>query len=352
MMYIDEMIALNKMTRSKGIPFSGMVELTPRCNLHCGFCYVCDRNKPYAEPPEKSSEEWLDLIAQAAEMGLLMLSFTGGDPFMREDFEEIYCKAYDMGLRLGIFTNAILIGKKQRDWLKKRMPDMISISLYGASEKAYRTVCGGNSNFRRLKDSLDGLREDGLPYELKALAMLPLAGDYEAMGRLVAEYRCESKFGAFLSPGRDDPERYMIDWRVPPDRIPGLFCDFYKAQKPLTIPVKESTGKPVRGRFFCVAGKNSFCVTWDGRMLGCPTLYCFATRPFEDGFACAWDNLKAMIGNAEPCLECEDCAESGDCSACPAIRLKETGSVASCNLYLHEMARCMSVTNQLMEVLV
>jgi pyrroloquinoline quinone biosynthesis protein E len=62
--------------------------------------------------PEKSADEWIAMIRQAADQGLLKCTFTGGDPFMREDFEEIYCKAYDMGLRISIFTNGILIGKK------------------------------------------------------------------------------------------------------------------------------------------------------------------------------------------------------------------------------------------------
>lgn len=346
-MYEDEMSALHFRTRSMGIPFSGMVELTPRCNLHCGFCYVCDRGKHLDVSGEKSAEEWLDLISQAVDLGLLKLAFTGGDPFMREDFEEIYCKAYDMGLRLSVLTNAILIGKKQRNWLKKRKPDVISVSLYGASEESYRTVSGGYGNFKRLKDSLDGLQEDGLSFELKALAMRPLIGEYEAMGCLVADYQCQGKFDPYMCSGRDDPERYLAEWRVPPIQILKLFRDFHKSLLTSAPPVKKSKEKPNSGHFYCGAGKNCFFVTWDGRMLGCPSLYCFASRPFEVGFASAWADLKTLICNTEPCLECQNCEERDICSACPVNRLVETGSVTSCSLFLHEMARCLSAKDQL-----
>jgi MoaA/NifB/PqqE/SkfB family radical SAM enzyme len=336
-MYINDMRALVQMAVEKEIPISGMFELTARCNLHCGFCYVCDREKQMKSPPEKTSGEWISMIRQAAEQGLLKCTFTGGDPFMREDFEEIYCKAYDMGLRINIFTNGILIGKKQRAYLSRRVPDLISISLYGASEATYQAVCGGKDNFRRTMESLDGLHTAGLAFELKVLAMHPLLNEYEAMGRIAAKYHCPGRFEAYIGPGRDDPERHSRDWRVPPARIKELLRSFNMQLPSFSQKQEAKRASNHGGVFHCKAGKSSFIITYDGRMLGCPSLTCFEAFPFRDGFVSAWSKLKDLIKNAEPCGDCANCEELDRCSFCPADRLCETGSITTCSPYLREM---------------
>ncbi len=341
-MYRNDMRSLIRMAREKEIPISGLFELTARCNLHCQFCYVCDRDNQTECPPEKTTDEWLSMIQQAVDMGMLKCTFTGGDPFMREDFEEIYCKAYDMGLRLGIFTNGILIGKKQRDYLSKRLPDIISISLYGASDETYQKICGGERNFHRTTNSLDGLRAAGIPFELKVLAMRPLMNEYEAMGRIAAMYNCPGKFDSYMCPGRDDPQRELRDLRLPPAQILELFQLFNKQLSSSTITEPEKR-KGNDGRvFFCGAGKSSFMITYDGRMLGCPSLTCFDSYPFRDGFASAWRALKEMISTAESCPECADCQERDRCFICPANRLCETGTITACSQYLRERVSSMA----------
>jgi len=345
-MYNENMMVLVQIAREKEIPLTGMFELTARCNLRCGFCYVCDRDMQRSSPPEKTTDEWLSMIRQVADLGLLKCAFTGGDPFMREDFEEIYCKAYDMGLRIGIFTNGILIGEKQRAYLAKRVPDIISISLYGASEAAYRAVCGGEGNFRRTKESLDGLRAAGLAFELKALAMRPLMDEYEAMGRIAVMYHCPGKFDPYMCPGRDDPERHLRDWRIHPTQIAELLQAFRRSLPPIAQALAEERTVNSGGVFLCGAGKNSFIITYDGRMLGCPSLTCFDTYPFRDGFASAWQTLKNLIKNAEGCGECMDCRERNRCFICPADRLCETGSITTCGPYLRELACSLAAMEQ------
>ena len=336
-MYDKDMSALIWMARGKGIPLSGMFELTARCNLRCGFCYVCDRDKKMINPSEKTTDEWLSMIRQAADLGLFRCVFTGGDPFMREDFEEIYCKAYDMGLRVSIYTNGILIGKKQLAYFEKRVPDLISISLYGASEAAYHAVCGGEGNFRRTMESLDGLRDAGLAFELKVLAMRPLLNEYEAMGRIMTMYHCPGKFDAYMCPGRDDRERHLRDWRITPAQVAELFRSFKKMLPANSLkPEEDGTANP-DGVFHCGAGKDSFIITYDGRMLGCPSLTCFDAYPFRDGFASAWRTLKDLIKNAERCRECSSCQMQDECFICGADRMCETGSITSCSPYLKEL---------------
>ncbi len=346
-MYSLSLDELGKRARDKGIPFSGMFELTAKCNLRCRFCYVSDRGEIPENSPEKPTEEWMDIIRQAADAGMLRCAFTGGEPFMRDDFEEIYCRAYDLGLRISILTNGILIGDRQRTYLSKRIPDLISISLYGASAKTYQTVCGDGNNYRRVMTSLEGLHRAGLAFEIKVLAMHPLIGEYEALGRIAAGYQCPGKIDAYMGPGRDDPDRLMQEWRLSPSRIKEVIHSF-KGSLPYEddIPEKEhdsdGVGSNNNGTFLCGAGKDGFIITYDGRMLGCPALACFSTYPFLDGFNKAWSSLKQMIHHSEACEECLTCRECERCFICPADRLSETGSITCCSPYLAEMVHSLA----------
>ena len=335
----------------QGIPLDGMFELTGRCNLRCKFCYVCDRSAYEKAMAEKTTGEWLDMIRHAADAGMLMCTFSGGEPFLREDFEEIYCKTYDMGLRISIFTNAILIGERQRNYLRKRMPRNISVSLYGASENSYAEICDSDGSFHRAMESLDALCVQGFPTEIKALALKPLLDEYEAIGRIAAQRHCPAKIDVYLGPGRDDAGRLIRKWRVPAGQISGLINSFEKGYRSAhgwnarkrSLPLGPQESIPA---IPCLAGKSTFMITHDGRMIGCPTLICFESFPFDVGFESAWTQLRDMVKHAQACEECTWCPDFGTCYLCPANRMKETGSIARCNPYLRELAHALSQCTQ------
>ena len=81
-----------------------LAELTYRCPLHCPFCYnPVDYAKHRAE---LSTREWCDVMRQARQLGAAQLGFSGGEPLLREDLEELVGE----GRRLGFYTNLITSG--------------------------------------------------------------------------------------------------------------------------------------------------------------------------------------------------------------------------------------------------
>ena len=81
-----------------------LAELTYRCPLHCPFCfnpvdYANDRT-------ELTTEQWFDVMRQARELGAAQLGFSGGEPLLRDDLEDLVGE----GRRLGFYTNLITSG--------------------------------------------------------------------------------------------------------------------------------------------------------------------------------------------------------------------------------------------------
>lgn len=81
-----------------------LAELTYRCPLHCPFCY---NPVDYAnDRTELSTEQWFDVMRQARRLGAVQLGFSGGEPLLRDDLEELVGE----GRRLGFYTNLITSG--------------------------------------------------------------------------------------------------------------------------------------------------------------------------------------------------------------------------------------------------
>jgi len=81
-----------------------LAELTYRCPLHCPFCY---NPVGYAnDRTELTTEQWFDVMRQARQLGAAQLGFSGGEPLLRDDLEELVGE----GRRLGFYTNLITSG--------------------------------------------------------------------------------------------------------------------------------------------------------------------------------------------------------------------------------------------------
>ena len=72
----------------KGIraPFAAGIELTAKCNLNCVHCYA----KPDRVHTDMNTNEFKSIIDTLIDKGAIEIYLTGGEIFMRPDFEEIY----------------------------------------------------------------------------------------------------------------------------------------------------------------------------------------------------------------------------------------------------------------------
>ena len=76
------------------------IELTERCDNNCIHCCI---NLPAddlnAKDKELSTSQIKNILEEAVSLGCMTVRFTGGEPLLREDFEELYVFARKIGLR-------------------------------------------------------------------------------------------------------------------------------------------------------------------------------------------------------------------------------------------------------------
>ena len=94
-----------------GIPLAVLAELTHRCPLQCPYCsnpLELDRGGT-----ELTTEEWKKVLTELAEIGVLQIHFSGGEPTARKDLVELVQHASDVGLYSNLITSAVLLTKRK-----------------------------------------------------------------------------------------------------------------------------------------------------------------------------------------------------------------------------------------------
>ena len=81
--------------------------LTFRCQNDCVHCYA---GGPH-ETPELTTAQWKSVIDKLSEIGVFILTFTGGEPTMRDDLPELLLYAQNKGMVTGLISN----GRRLKD---------------------------------------------------------------------------------------------------------------------------------------------------------------------------------------------------------------------------------------------
>jgi selenobiotic family peptide radical SAM maturase len=132
--------------------------ITQACDLHCRHCY--DRDQ-YASLPLAQGIAILDDLADfcATHNVYGQITFTGGNPLLHPDFEELYGNAADRG-----FTTAILGNPAAREKIDRLMAiqplAFYQVSLEGLEQ--HNDYMRGQGHFKRVLDFLDVLRQSGV----------------------------------------------------------------------------------------------------------------------------------------------------------------------------------------------
>lgn len=322
-----------------GLPIGGNFELTSRCNFRCPMCYVHSASDERVERRELTAGQWLDLAKQARDMGMVFALLTGGEPFVRKDFFEIYNGFTDLGLLISINSNGSLISGEIRDKLLENPPFRMNISLYGGSSETYRTMCGQPA-FDQVIDNIHALKASGVDIRLNLSLTAYNRHDMKRIYEIARELNLHVKAASYMYPPvRVNGEQFGVANRMAPEEAATCsvqwdllrmsneeFC--IRAENIVKrCAVENATCAVEMGDGIgCRAGSSSFWLTWDGRMLPCGMMPNPVAYPLDQGFDAAWQQIREDVKRLRKPQKCLSCANRQVCSACAAVSVTETGS--------------------------
>ena len=126
-------------------PLTLIAELTYRCPLRCPYCSnpVEFGDSNYRQ--ELTTEYWLDVIGQAAKLGILQLGFTGGEPLLRQDLEMMVQAAAATGMYTSLITAGTLLTESRAAKLRDCGLDHVQISIQDSFAEKSDYIAGISS---------------------------------------------------------------------------------------------------------------------------------------------------------------------------------------------------------------
>ena len=308
---------------SEGHPFplSAAYELTHRCDLHCPHCYVA----PSQRGDELTTAEALGVLDQMAEMGVLVLAVTGGEPTVRRDFMEILRGALDRRFVVVLKTNAASLGDDE----VRRMADWglfeLNASLYHTDSRQHDRFVGRAGAWEGTVAALRAFRGAGRNVRVSIMAM---GWNLDAV--IALEQMCES-----------EGWRHAVDFRIEPRNDGSLEPARHRADANGLVDLvsrsaflrrrlrPRADGASSAGPMMCGAD-TGLVIQPDGTVIPCVSLAGFRLGNVRDNkLAEIWRDsaerragLRLRWGDQPRCSGCDLLA---DCRRCPATGYIEHG---------------------------
>lgn len=340
------------------VPLSGTFELSPVCNFACKMCYVRKTPAEVRASPRGilTLDDWRRIAREARDAGTLYLLLTGGEPLLWPDFWTLYEELIDMGFLVSINTNGSLIDEAAIARFRKRPPQKINVTLYGARDETYKRLCGVDGVFTKVDGAIRGLLAAHITVKINCSLTPENAGDLDWIVDYARARGTKLTVATYMFPPiRRDPARIGENERFTPqesarylfrylerDRGAEAYHRYLRSVADGCVEppgLDEGCADPTDGKIRCRAGRSSFWITWDGWMTPCGMM----PEPKTDLRAQPFDAVWASVAEQSAALRlsgvCNSCPNVDVCHPCAAIAYAETGKTSGIPTYMCKVSQ-------------
>ena len=278
------------------------VNLTLKCNLACSFCKTC-----YPVRKELTTREIKDIIDQTWLWGVKRFNPIGGEPFVRQDLEEILAYACSKDFYITVTTNGTLITPERAAKIAQIPYNRLHFNFSIDGPNPWHDMGRGAGNFQKCVDGYRNLREAdaraGNPVRKTYINGIINALNLSDMPDFL--FWCRDELGVqgvqllnlFRHGNRIDPD--VADMWIPKDRLNELddFVDlaigFKQHEGDENFTITNSVGdlqnikkyyrdelSPLDGK--CYSGWKELYINADGRAIMCDGKLDFLNGAFGD----------------------------------------------------------------------
>ena len=150
-------------SHKRELPVLSEIAVTYRCQNRCTFCYA-DAPKRGREIPEMNTAEVKVIIDRIFdEAHCPTVSFTGGEPTLREDLPELIAHARGKGMRVNLITNGIRCGERAYvESLAEAGLQSAQVSIEGGSAEIHDAITLHPGSWDKATQAVHLLRELGI----------------------------------------------------------------------------------------------------------------------------------------------------------------------------------------------
>jgi len=149
-----------------GPPLWLLAEITYACPLHCVFCY---NPVDYTQHgPELTTQEWIKVLRDARAAGSVQCGFSGGEPLVRDDLEELVAEAHKLGFYTNLLTSGIGFTAERAKALKAAGLDHVQLSFQD-STRELNDFLSHTKTFALKQKAAQLIQENGWPMVLNCV---------------------------------------------------------------------------------------------------------------------------------------------------------------------------------------
>lgn len=312
-------------------PVLSEVAVTYRCNLRCAFCYAgsgCTAN-PTGSDREMRAEEIETVLWKIFHQAKVpSVSFTGGEPTLRPDLPRLIRCAKDLGMRVNLITNGVLVSPDRARLYADHGLDSAQVSLEGVTAATHDAIVQTAGAFERTVAAVAHLKAAGILTHTNTTITRANVQECAAFPRFVKEVLQNDRLSMNLiipTGSGAVHENLIVFYR----EIGTYLEDILAASERRGVefmwysPVPVCFFNPIAhglGNKGCAACDGLLSVGANGAVLPCASYDDPVGNLLEQDFAAIWQSAKARTyrdkGLAHP--QCRTCEHFAVCNgACP-----------------------------------
>jgi radical SAM protein with 4Fe4S-binding SPASM domain len=312
-------------TQELSAPLRMDMALTFKCQNNCVHCYA---GGPH-ETPELTTEQWKEVIDRLRQVGVFILTFTGGEPTLREDLPELLLYGENKGMVTGLITNGRrLKDKAYVENLEKTGLDFIQVTLESYEPKIHDLMTATKGSWN---ETVTGIKNI-IPTQIYATTNTTLS-KYNAPNFMetidflkslgVAGFGCNS----LIYSGKADA--ISEDFALPLDTLKELLPKIRDKADQLGLkflwytPTQYCRFDPVKlglGVKSCTAAMINMCIGPNGDAYPCQSYFESLGNILKDDWQRIWNHPLAVRIRKREYVEprCRDCPQLQICGGgCP-----------------------------------
>jgi PqqA peptide cyclase len=283
-----------------GPPIGMLAELTHRCPLQCPYC--SNPAELLKANRELDTDAWISVFRQAADLGILQVHLSGGEPTLRRDLETLVGALSERGVYTNLITAGVNLEPSRLAAFKDAGLDHVQLSFQGARAATTEKIGNYRGGHEKKRQTAEAVRALGLPLTINApihrhnIAEVPdfieLALELDAERLEIANvqyYGWALLNRSNLMPTRDTVMRQAEIVEEARERLRGVLAiDFVTPDYYAAFP------KPCMGGW----ARDAFMIAPDGAVMPCHAAHTIPSLSFdrvpETPLAEIWENSPAF----------------------------------------------------------
>ena len=312
----------NEKAQALGVPLSVHFDLTYRCNERCVHCYL-----DHDDHGEMTTAEIEGVLDQLAAAGTFLLTFSGGEVFLRRDFLDIVEYARKLQFNVKVKSNAVMIKESEARRLRAAGVEQIQISVYSHRPEVHDAITKLPGSLRRTLNGIRFLKSQGMKVAIANVLMTGNQDDHKGVQALAGELGVAYYLDPTVTP-KMDGDRSVLSLRVKGETLPAMFHD-----ASLVGNVEEFCAPPlgpdddVLDGLPCSAGHTGAYISPYGEVFPCVQFPIHCGNVRETPFIDIWRNSpqfhQVRAIRVRDLHVCSGCGHAGSCTRCPGLAFME-----------------------------